>query len=111
MKTPDKAFIVLLKVDRNLPSSDLGMEIPLGHRNGILTMRYFNDCSGRGRPPYNASFKNRPVCVRVFATCSGVRSATTRPPPAAPSGPRSIIQSTHRITSRLCSIITMLPPF
>ena len=44
------------------------------------------------------------------ATCSGVPSATTVPPPAPPSGPRSMIQSAVLITSRLCSItITVFP--
>ena len=44
------------------------------------------------------------------ATCSGVPSATTRPPPSPPSGPRSITQSAHFITSRLCSISAMVFP-
>ncbi len=46
----------------------------------------------------------------TVATCSGVPSATTIPPPAPPSGPMSITQSALLITSRLCSItMTVLP--
>ena len=44
------------------------------------------------------------------ATSSGVPSATTWPPPAPPSGPMSIIQSAVLITSRLCSITTIVLP-
>ena len=33
----------------------------------------------------------------IFATCSGVPSATTCPPPSPPSGPRSTIQSADLI--------------
>ena len=44
------------------------------------------------------------------ATCSGVPSATTRPPPLPPSGPMSMTQSAVLMTSRLCSMtITELP--
>jgi len=38
------------------------------------------------------------------ARSSGVPSATTRPPPSPPSGPRSMTQSAVFTTSRLCSI-------
>ena len=44
------------------------------------------------------------------ATCSGVPSATIRPPPSPPSGPRSMIQSAVLITSRLCSMTTTCCP-
>src|SRR5262249_6265337 len=45
-----------------------------------------------------------------WATCSGVPSATSRPPRSPPSGPRSISQSAVFSTSRLCSItITVFP--
>ena len=55
--------------------------------------------------------RKRPVCESSsVATCSGVPSATTRPPPLPPSGPRSTIQSALLMTSRLCSMtITVLP--
>ncbi len=45
------------------------------------------------------------------ATCSGVPSATMRPPSRPPSGPRSITWSADRTTSRLCSITTMVLPW
>ena len=35
---------------------------------------------------------------------SGEPSATNKPPPSPPSGPKSINQSLERITSKLCSI-------
>src|ERR1017187_8233440 len=41
---------------------------------------------------------------------SGVPDATTRPPAAPPSGPRSMTQSAALITSRLCSMTIRLPP-
>ena len=44
--------------------------------------------------------------VRLFAIAAGGPSATTLPPMSPPSGPRSITQSAHLITSRLCSITT-----
>ena len=52
-----------------------------------------------------------PVCdALTAATSSGVPSATIRPPPSPPSGPRSMTQSAVRMTSRLCSMtITVLP--
>ena len=44
------------------------------------------------------------------ATASGVPSATILPPSFPPSGPRSMIQSTVLITSKLCSITTTVLP-
>ena len=54
-----------------------------------------------------------PAGVRglAFAMVSGVPAATTWPPRAPPSGPRSITQSAALITSRLCSMTIRLPPF
>ena len=43
-------------------------------------------------------------CADRAATASGVPAATMLPPPAPPSGPRSITQSAVLMTSRLCSI-------
>ena len=51
-----------------------------------------------------------PVRVSLFATCSGVPSATTRPPCGPPPGPRSMTQSHARMTSRSCSTTTTLAP-
>src|SRR5665647_2412862 len=49
--------------------------------------------------------RNRPVWLSsIRATCSGVPSAMTRPPPLPPSGPRSTTQSAFLMTSRLCSM-------
>src|SRR5439155_17592988 len=49
--------------------------------------------------------RNWPVCDCLLrATSSGVPSATIRPPPAPPSGPRSMTQSASAIKSRLCSM-------
>src|ERR1017187_782037 len=51
--------------------------------------------------------RKRPVCERLLrAICSGVPSATIRPPPQPPSGPRSITQSASAMKSRLCSMTT-----
>src|SRR5690606_13500921 len=59
----------------------------------------------------NSGFKNLPVCEALtFTTCSGVPSATIIPPPEPPSGPKSTTQSAVLITSRLCSITTMVLP-
>src|SRR5512138_1867314 len=41
---------------------------------------------------------------------SGVPQATISPPRSPPSGPRSMIQSAVLITSRLCSMMTMVFP-
>ena len=46
----------------------------------------------------------------TFATCSGVPSATSWPPPEPPSGPRSITQSARFTTSRLCSTTSTVLP-
>ncbi len=46
----------------------------------------------------------------TWATTSGEPWATIRPPPAPPSGPRSMIQSAVLTTSRLCSITTTVLP-
>src|ERR1035437_3594844 len=49
--------------------------------------------------------RNCPVCERLLrAICSGVPSATMRPPPSPPSGPRSMTQSASAMRSRLCSM-------
>ncbi len=46
-----------------------------------------------------------PVCeVGCSATSSGVALTTICPPLSPPFGPRSMIQSEQRITSRLCSV-------
>src|SRR5665213_3038150 len=42
--------------------------------------------------------------------CSGVPCAMTLPPPSPPSGPMSMSQSAHLMTSRLCSMIRMVLP-
>ena len=44
-----------------------------------------------------------PVVVPALATCAGVPSATSRPPPGPASGPISKIQSQALSTSRWCS--------
>src|SRR5437879_13670617 len=55
--------------------------------------------------PFSRGLSTCPVCERrTAATSSGVPVATTRPPCAPPSGPRSIMKSALLITSRLCSI-------
>ena len=71
------------------------------------------DVARAARPARRGSTRARysPVAESgVAATCSGVPAATTWPPRAPPSGPRSMIQSAVLITSRLCSMtITVLP--
>ena len=47
--------------------------------------------------------------VECSATSSGVPATTISPPLSPPSGPRSMIQSAQRITSRLCSITPITP--
>ena len=55
--------------------------------------------------------RNAPVCERrLRATFSGVPIATTSPPSAPPSGPRSITQSAVLTTSMLCSTTRMVFP-
>src|SRR5690606_826554 len=55
--------------------------------------------------------RKRPVWLAfTLATSSGVPSAMISPPPSPPSGPRSMSQSAVLITSRLCSITTMVLP-
>src|SRR5690606_42027448 len=55
--------------------------------------------------------RKRPVCdPGLAATSSGVPVAMTCPPRWPPSGPRSTTQSAVLITSRLCSITTMVLP-
>ena len=56
--------------------------------------------------------RNRPVYEPgQRAISSGVPSATIVPPSSPPSGPRSMTWSAHRMTSRLCSISTMVLPW
>ena len=56
-------------------------------------------------------FRKRAVCEASHsATVSGVPETRISPPPLPPSGPRSTIQSAVFITSRLCSITTMVLP-
>src|SRR5207245_1245368 len=78
---------------------------------GVLIDRYFFGAPFRFPFPFNNGFNTLPVCDRLTAaTSSGVPLATTRPPCAPPSGPRSMMKSALLITSRLCSItITVLP--
>src|SRR5581483_4482162 len=67
--------------------------------------------AGAGLAIPRTSARNRPVWDSGdLATTSGGPSATTRPPPSPPSGPRSTIQSAVLMTSRLCSMTrTVLP--
>ena len=62
-------------------------------------------------PAASTGARKRPVWLAgTAATCSGVPSAMTRPPPDPPSGPMSMTQSALLMTSRLCSMtITVLP--
>src|SRR5262245_60949098 len=72
-----------------------------------------NECQDEGVHMAELSTVLRYVPVNeagLLATCSGVPLATTYPPAFPPSGPRSIIQSPDLITSRLCSIISTVPP-
>ena len=56
-------------------------------------------------------FRYLPVCdFREVATFSGVPQDIIRPPFSPPSGPMSITQSAHLITSRLCSITSTVFP-
>ena len=56
-------------------------------------------------------FKNFPVYDFLkFDKFSGVPEKRTFPPSSPPSGPKSIIQSAHLITSKLCSITTTVLP-
>ncbi len=48
--------------------------------------------------------------VLQAATVSGVPATITRPPPAPPSGPRSMTQSAVLTTSRLCSTTSTVLP-
>ena len=53
------------------------------------------------------------AAVKLFvdlATVLGGPFAITSPPPSPPSGPRSMIQSAARMTSRLCSTMTRVFP-
>src|SRR5215468_4377652 len=66
---------------------------------------------GSTRDSLKIGSRNLPVYDSLtLATSSGVPSATIVPPPAPPSGPRSITQSAHLTTSRLCSITTSVLP-
>ena len=47
----------------------------------------------------------------LFIIFSGIPSKTIFPPLSPPSGPKSIIQSAHFITSKLCSIQITECPF
>src|ERR1019366_3352284 len=59
----------------------------------------------------SSSARNLPVWDDgSAATSSGVPTAIAIPPSSPPSGPMSISLSAHLITSRLCSITTMLLP-
>ena len=54
---------------------------------------------GESQNHFNNGFKNFAVCETLdFTTCSGVPSAIIIPPPAPPSGPKSITQSAVLIT-------------
>src|SRR5690606_36060685 len=64
-------------------------------------------------PPVNprAAARNGAVAdPAARATTSGGPVATTFPPSSPPSGPRSITQSAHLMTSILCSITTIVLP-
>lgn len=60
---------------------------------------------------FSMGLRKRAVCEASHsATVSGVPETGISPPPLPPSGPRSTIQSAVLITSRLCSITTMVLP-
>src|SRR5208283_202823 len=73
----------------------------------------FGSNSGRSAkgPVASRPWRNLAVWLRGFrATSSGGPSATSSPPPAPASGPRSRTQSAVLITSRLCSMTTTVLP-
>ena len=58
-----------------------------------------------------SSFRNRAVSLSLFLIKpSGVPENNTLPPSLPPSGPISMTQSAHLITSKLCSMIKMVLP-
>jgi hypothetical protein len=77
---------------------------------GIRCKPAFAGSLARTLSPNNL-FKYFPVKLAAFAAnSSGVPTPTTVPPPLPPSGPISISQSAVLITSRLCSMMTMVLP-
>ena len=84
-------------------------------RVDVRTMRTMStridDVGDPVRPRAGRGGSGRCGCSSTVATCSGVPSATTVPPPLPPSGPRSMIQSAVLMTSRLCSMTSTVLPW
>lgn len=77
----------------------------------LLTIAYFTCTCRMYATPYRRRLRYVPVWLpATCATASGVPSAIIVPPPAPPSGPRSISQSADLIMSRLCSMMRTLFP-
>ena len=80
---------------------------------GLLNRRTPTKSSGMFVDPAtdNPLLRNFPVIDILFLdNSSTVPCATTVPPPSPPSGPRSITQSAHLTTSKLCSITIIVLP-
>jgi hypothetical protein len=73
----------------------------MGYTLGPLLSSVLSLPNGRKCPVWESG------CVAI---CSGVPQAIRVPPWSPPSGPRSMIQSAVLITSRLCSMTTMVLP-
>ena len=112
----------LRPVTTTMPSRGMSTEIFLrlcsrAPRTRILRER---SLGGRGRRgssamracwPARMGIKKRPVCeASTSATFSGVPAATIKPPSVPPSGPISMTQSAHLMTSKLCSMTMTLFP-
>ncbi|VFS56212.1 Uncharacterized protein conserved in bacteria [Kluyvera cryocrescens] len=106
----NKAHWSTVYLDGSLPNSQIYYLVDASYQLASSCCR--KRSGSRCTRNYDSSgFRKRAVCeASQLATVSGVPETRISPPPLPPSGPRSTIQSAVLMTSRLCSITTMVLP-
>ncbi len=117
----NKAHWSTVYLDGSLPDSQIYYLVDASYQQAVNLLPEENvncwcNSEGKGRSEsglndYSIGLRKRAVCEASHsATVSGVPETRISPPPLPPSGPVSTIQSAVLITSRLCSITTMVLP-
>jgi predicted DNA-binding protein (MmcQ/YjbR family) len=106
----NKAHWSTVFLDGSLPDSQIYYLVDASYLQAVELLPERSD-SNCPCDDYSNGLRKRAVCEASHsATVSGVPETRISPPPLPPSGPRSTIQSAVLITSRLCSITTMVLP-
>ena len=106
-------MMLAMKPTGGAPEHTIAFRASTAPTRGARGRRIINGAGEPASPPPVRETPKAPARYaerRARATLPGVPEATIFPPPAPPSGPRSITMSASATTSRLCSITTTVLP-